>query len=84
MDSSFSGTRKFDRKRALFQSLISMYRDLERSDGVKIIHSARRTGPLGFLACIVTCRKLITLMEIASEKKVRTIIYQVGIVNKPL
>ena len=40
-----------------------MYNKLERTDGQKIIHSRRRTGPLCFIACIAAVRKLVTLME---------------------
>jgi len=46
----------FKIKHVLFQAL-------ERSDGVKITRSQRRTGPLGFIACIATVRSLVRQME---------------------
>jgi hypothetical protein len=46
----------------VFAAFINMYEVLERSDGLKIINSRRRTGPLGFIACIFTLRELVKLM----------------------
>jgi hypothetical protein len=51
------------RAEAVFQDFIAMYKVLERTDGLKVVNSRRRTGPLGFVACIVTLRELATLME---------------------
>jgi hypothetical protein len=47
----------------VFQEFIGMYKVLERTDGLKVVNSRRRTGPLGFIACIITLRNLATLME---------------------
>jgi hypothetical protein len=47
----------------VFEEFIDMYTVLERSNGQKIIHSRRRTGPLGFIACIITVRELARLMR---------------------
>jgi hypothetical protein len=51
------------RAQAVFEEFVAMYKVLERSDGQKVVHSRRRTGPLGFIACIVTVRELVSLME---------------------
>ena len=53
---------------SVFREFENMYSVLERTDGVKIIHSRRRTGPLCFLACIKGARKLVLMMETGELK----------------
>ena len=51
------------RAEIVFSEFIAMYDVLTRKDNVRIIHSKRRTGPLGFIACIVSVRSLVELMS---------------------
>ncbi len=52
----------------VFEDFINMYKCLKRDDGQKIICSQRRTGPLGFIECIVILRELVALMKCGEFK----------------
>merc|ERR1711952_203485 len=52
-----------DNAEVVFSEFIKMYEKLERPDGVKIIHSGRRTGPLCFIANIFAIRKFVLMMK---------------------
>ena len=46
----------------LFRDFERMYSELETGDGKKVIHSRRRTGPLGLIACIKVVENLFAKM----------------------
>ena len=46
-----------------FRKFENLYKVLEGPGGKKIIHSRRKTGPLGFISCIKTAEKLVADMK---------------------
>ena len=46
-----------------FRKFEDLYKVLEAPDGRKVIHSRRKTGPLGFISCIKTVEKLVADMK---------------------
>ena len=46
-----------------FRKFEKLYEILEGPGGKKVIHSRRRTGPLGFISCIRTVEKLVADMK---------------------
>ena len=46
-----------------FRKFEQLYDVLQGPDGKKVIHSRRKTGPLGFISCIKTVEKLVADMK---------------------
>ena len=52
-----------DKAQVIFRAFEKMYDELIAPNGKKVIHSRRRTGPLGYISAIKTVEKLVKDME---------------------